>query len=169
MKNTTLRNLAGIATAVTLTVALTGCSNLNSVLNTAQDAQRDEPGGAITEAADADVFSLQVGDCFDYEALSSSTDIETVPTVPCSDPHDGEIYAEAELTDDQFAQGDAFYDDFCLTEFTSFIGKSYDESTLDRSYFYPSPQSWATGDRALQCIVLHPDNTFTGSMKGSQL
>lgn len=168
MKNTNLRTIAGIATAVTLTVALTGCSNLNSLLNATQDAQR-EPGGQITEAADADVFSLQVGDCFDYEALSSSTDIESVPTVPCSDPHDGEIYAEADLTDDQFAQGDAFYDEFCLNEFTTFIGKPYDESTLDRSYFYPSPQSWAMGDKKLQCIVLHPDNTFTGSMKGSQL
>lgn len=170
MKNTTLRTLAGPAVVVALAATLTGCSGLNSLLNRAEDAQRDEPGGEITASADADVFSLQVGDCLDYAALSSTaTEVASVPTVPCGDPHDAEIYSEVKLTDEQFAQGDTFGEEHCRTAFATFIGKSYDESTLDFTYLSPSAESWATGDDVVQCIVIHPDGGVTGTLSASAL
>lgn len=179
MNTRSFRLLTAPALAVALAATLTGCSGLSSVLNSAEAAQRDEPGGEITAAAEADVFSLQVGDCFDSTA-SAAAEVSSVPTVPCGDPHDAEIYAELHLTEEQFKadlaitdSGDretpTTADQFCYDSFTDFVGTSYEESTLDYFPFTPTEGSWAQGDDLVQCVVLHPETTFTGSMRGSGL
>ena len=43
-------------------------------------AQRDEASGEVTAASDADVFSVQVGDCLDMAKIASAAEVETVPT-----------------------------------------------------------------------------------------
>ena len=179
MNTRSLRILTAPALAVALAATLSSCSALDSVLGNAPDAVRDDEG-QITEAAEADVFSLALGDCFDYAAVASATEISSVSTIPCADPHDAEIYAETTLTEEQFTAdleltnaGDTetptFADEFCYQQFTTFVGKSYEESTLEYTLFSPSEEGWAQGDDVVQCIVVHPDGGFTGSMKDSAL
>lgn len=178
MTTRSFRLLTAPLLAVALAATLTGCSALGSALDTAAEPQRDEPGGEITEAAQADAFSLQVGDCIDLAALASATEFDSVPTLPCADPHDGEIYAETTLTEEQFRAdlalaGDTetptHADTFCYEAFPGFVGTSYEESTLDFTAFTPTEGSWAQGDDVVQCVVVHPDGGFTGSMQDSAL
>ncbi|MBO3094558.1 septum formation family protein [Cellulomonas dongxiuzhuiae] len=172
-----LRFLTVPLLAATLAATLTGCGILG---DTAEPAQRDEPGGEITASAEADVFSLQLGDCFDYAALSEATSISSVSTIPCGDPHDAEIYAETTLTEEQFrsdlalteaadATTPTVAEQFCYDAFAGFVGKAYEESTLDYTLFSPSEEGWAQGDDVVQCILLHPDADITGSMRDSAL
>ena len=179
MNTRSLRNLTLPAVAVALAATLSSCSAIDSILGNAPDAVRDETG-AIAEAAEADVFSLALGDCFDYAAVASATEISSVSTIPCAEPHDAEIFAETNLTEEQFEadlelanSGDmetpSFADEFCYQQFSTFVGTSYEESTLDYTLFSPSEEGWAQGDDVVQCILVHPDGGFTGSMKDSGL
>ncbi len=159
-------------TAVALAATLTGCGAIvDSLLgDSPSDAQRDEPGGEITAASDADVFSLQVGDCLDYASQADDEqELFTLPVVPCGEHHDTEIYAEKHLTDEEFATIDTVADEFCYGEFAAYVGTSYEESTLDYSMFTPTDLSWEQGDDVLQCVVVHLDGGLTGSMRGSGL
>ncbi len=83
--------------AVALALTASGCGAILDEISGPADAQRDEPGGEVTEASDADVFSVQVGDCIVSSKLDDADQVESVPVVPCSEPHDAEVYAETEL------------------------------------------------------------------------
>lgn len=145
---------------------LAGASALALTACGPEAAQRDEASGEITASADADVFSLEVGDCLDMEA-ATETEVETLPTVPCGDPHDGEVYAENELTGDEVpADLEDQAGTFCYDAFAPFIGMAYEESTLDFSYLAPTPASWDEGDRAVQCVLLSPE-PVTGTLEGA--
>lgn len=169
MNTRSFRSLTAPLAAVALAAALTGCSALDSLGGGAEPAQRDEPGGEITASAEADVFSLQLGDCLDYAGLSEMDQVESVPTIPCGDPHDAEIYAETTITEDQLADVETIADTFCRDSFTTFIGKTFDESLLGLNYLYPDELTFAEGDDVIQCIVQHPDGGVTGTLKDSAI
>lgn len=115
------------------------------------------------------VFNLKVGDCFDDES-SNSTGVSDVPVVDCADPHDNEVYADTELPDGSYP-GEASIsetgDEFCLNEFEGYVGKDYYESVLRISYFLPSTQSWADGDRLITCYAYQLETKTEGTIKGS--
>lgn len=166
------RSLLAPVAAVALALTLTGCGSiLDAVMGETPDAaQRDEPGGEITAAADADVFSLQVGDCLDYLTESEdTTEFSSLPTIPCAEEHDSEIFAEATLTDEQFAQGEDFFDTWCYDQFEGFVGTVYEDSALYYSYLSPTTEGWDAGDDVLQCLVVHPDGGVTGTLRDSKL
>ncbi|UZN02715.1 septum formation family protein [Cellulomonas sp. S1-8] len=179
MNTRSFRLLAAPVLAVALAATLTGCGSLFG--GDAEPAQRDEPGGEITASADADVFSLQVGDCLDYLALSEdTTEFSSLPTIPCADPHDSEIYAETTLTEEQFQADLALTeagdtetpttaDQFCYDAFAPFVGATYEDSVLDYTYLSPTEESWAQGDDVVQCLVVHPDGGVTGTLKDAAI
>jgi hypothetical protein len=150
--------------AVASVVAVSGCSMLSSG---SDDAKRDEASGEVTESADANVFSIKVGDCLNLAEMSQ-TEVESLPVVPCAEPHDSEVYAEQTLTGDSLpADLDTTTDEFCYTEFSTFLGIAYEESTLEFQVLTPSSASWDAGDRAVQCIVVHPTEQVTGTLQGA--
>ena len=92
-----------------------------------------------------------------------------MPTVPCSEPHDSEIYAAFELTQSAYpgeetTQGKA--DALCLPAFEEFVGEPYLESRFDFAYYYPTEESWASGDREVLCVIYDPVGPVTGSLRG---
>jgi hypothetical protein len=152
--------LGGLAVA---SLALSGCSS-------APDAQRDESSGEITASADANVFTVAVGDCLDLASSQLAEEVSSLPTVPCSDEHDSEIYAETELPEGDYpADIQEQASQFCYDEFAPFVGLSYEESTLDVQPMTPLQDGWEQADdRVIQCIVMSPERV-TGTLEGSAL
>lgn len=135
-------------------------------------ADRDE-SGAIVGAGSIDAFSLQEGDCFD-DSDGFSDQVDSLPGVPCADPHDNEVYAVIPVDLPEFPGDDAMGDlahEKCLTKFTAFVGKEYESSALDIYTLFPSKESWSRqNDREVVCAVYDMElEKLVGSVKGRGL
>lgn len=150
---------AGAAALIAL-AALTACSSSSPV--------RDDDTGEVTEGGSADVFTVHVGDCFND---TSESEVSELPLVPCSEPHDNEVFYEFDLPDGDYP-GDTAIETATTTEcdpvFATFIGTAYEDSELAYSWLSPTEESWdQVGDRAVQCVVYDPSGQTTGTLKGS--
>lgn len=128
--------------------------------------------GEITTAGTVDAFQIQVGDCFDDEAFQS-TGIAEVPGVPCSDPHDNEVYAAFDISGEWPGEErvEQLADEGCYERFSDVVGKSYEESVIAYTTIYPSHGSWKQrDDREVLCVGYHMEfEKLTGSIIGSGL
>ncbi len=119
----------------------------------ADDAERDDDG-RVTEEGRLSVFDLRVGDCLiNVSATGEQRDIEAVP---CSKPHDGEVYTNIKLGGGEFP-GDEFIaskaDRGCSARLRRQAPKSRDEIV----YFVPNKLSWdEKADRTVTCIAQYP-------------
>ena len=158
------KDAVAIAAALcTLTLTLGACSLLGS-----GDAKRD-PSGVATESSKADAFKVKVGDCLEKP---SSSEVKDVTIIPCPQDHDFEAFAATNLQVSA-SPGDAAItqkaEDFCSKEFATFIGKPFDASGLEMTYFFPTSESWKTGDKEIVCLVGAAAGAQTkGSLKGSK-
>jgi len=149
--------LAAVVGALLL-VTLAGCTS---------GAPARDASGKVTAAASANSDSLRVGDCI-ASMSNLGTEVAKLPVLPCSEPHEAEIYAEKSLADAKAAPSEDDAKQFCVPEFETFIGRPYDaESTLQITYMYPSQASWEHGDRKIQCIVYDKNGGITGTLKGA--
>lgn len=142
-------------------VALSGCSLLGNVTNNPIDL---DP----SDGTDTDVFTIKVGDCLNDGG--SSGEVSSVPTIDCAEPHDSEAYASIMIPDGDYPGEDAVLtqaDTECAAEFASYVGIAYEESTLGFAYYYPTAQSWESGDREILCLVYDPAGQVTGSLEGA--
>jgi Septum formation len=153
--------------------ALSGCAAMETLAG-GVEPERDSATGEIVEAAQADAFALRVGDCLNVGGTVTESEetqmINSVPTVPCGDEHDGEVYA-SHLMEDAEYPGDeataATADELCYANFEGFVGMAYEDSALDFTMFYPTAESWELGgDREILCIVVDPEAGVTGSLEG---
>lgn len=143
--------------------------------NVLTEAERDNTGAIVTEGR-VDAFQLRVGDCFDDVASNGAAEvleISEIPGVPCSSPHDNEVYAIYDVTETSFPVGrmDEIAFDGCVGRFEAFVGKDYESSSLDIFTMYPTPESWAQShDREVICAVYDVSLAkLTGSAKGRAL
>ena len=140
-----------------------------AVIGITSAAQRND-AGEITAAGAVDAFEVRVGDCFDDEAFASE-EISEIPAVPCSQPHDNEVYAlfdiPGEWPGDERVEEIAY--DGCLERFAGAIGKSYEDSELDYTVMYPTEGSWnQRNDREVICVGYHMElEKLTGTIRGS--
>ncbi|MBF4461341.1 MULTISPECIES: septum formation family protein [unclassified Rathayibacter] len=157
-----------LAVGAALVLGLTGCSGIASLLG---GETRDEQTGEITEGGTTDVFQLRVGDCLNDELTETATEVTDVPTVPCSEPHAYEVFQNVTMTDaDDYPGSDATTQQAetdCGAAFESFVGASPEESDLDFSYYYPTQESWDSGDRTINCLATDPSGLTAGSLAGS--
>lgn len=144
------------------------------LFNSAMEADRDESGTIVAEGS-LDAFHMRVGDCFDDGSAfaSDNPEIGSVPGVPCSKPHDNEVYAVFDVSAASFPgdQMPAMAQDACMERFEAFVGLDYESSSLDIASLYPSRDSWhQQNDREVICAVYDIDaKKLTGSMKGLRL
>lgn len=157
--NSRLGRALALATISVAGLALAGCSLFGG------SAPGDDP---TPTATDSDVFTITVGDCLNEAALEGT--VSAVPLVDCATPHDSEAYASTAMDDGSFPgavevkkQAEAE----CTTQFNEFVGVNYDASTLTYSYFYPTQDSWAQGDREIVCLIDDPAGQTTGTLKGA--
>lgn len=169
MKTTRARlALAGIV--LTAAAVLSGCSIIDQFLPGSEPV-RDAETGEVTEQNDnADVFAIKVGDCLNTADMAADEEISSVPVVPCSEPHDDEVYHAYYLADGDFPGEDAILadaDSVCVAEFANFIGLPYEESALVYWPMYPTEGSWGDGDREVLCVVYEDGAKVTGSLAGA--
>ena len=131
------------------------------------------PGDSDAEMTpeSADPFAMQVGACFNDTELGVN-EVTEIPAVPCSVPHDNEVYAVFDLAAGPFpgaSQVDAIAGQGCFERFEDAIGRSYDGSELAFLSMYPTEDSWTQiGDREVVCIAYHMAyEKLVGSVLGS--
>lgn len=124
-----------------------------------------------------DVNQLQVGDCIDEPSSTSS--ITDVQHQPCTEPHDGEVFANLTYPGDNNASYPVLttaFDDFvstnCLPLAEQYTGRTQDEigaAGYSYAYFYPTSSSWTeNNDRGVTCYIEKADGTkMTGSVRSS--
>ncbi len=147
-------------------VALSGCTMIGQLTNS---TPRDASGAPTAANTNADVFSIKVGDCLD-DASSTGT-VTTAPIVPCNQPHDSEAYTSVQMKDGAFPGADAVTtqaNETCAAAYPAFIGIPYDDSDLSISYYFPTKESWANGDRQIMCTVYDNGVKTTGTLKNAK-
>lgn len=129
------------------------------------------------EPDDSDVFNLAVGDCI-TDTDMAGTELQTVPTVPCSQPHTFEVYHDFEITTSEFPGQDSqelmdLVSEGCLGDsFGDFVGLDYSSSSLGVMYLSPTQGSWDSGDRLVTCMIYEGEgsgNVTTGTLEGANI
>ncbi len=176
-------------TVVALALALAGCGASGSSAENEEPKPSESSASASAspeaetvadEAAEEEEVSaetveavnLKVGDCMvdDPEA----EEISDVDVLPCTEPHDSEVYAAMDIAAGAYPGEEAvdtMAQDFCLAEFQPYVGTDYSVSALDVGYLTPTPTSWTLGnDREILCTVYRVDGEkLSTSVKDSNV
>jgi hypothetical protein len=149
-----LWQLAGLAAG---TVVLVGLGVSVAMIGTADDGAFAGLGIFVND--------LRVGQCFNQP---KQDEIERVEEVPCSQPHDAEVFAIAPLRGQELpaeAELERLGDQVCTARFRSYVGVAPHDSALDFGWWAPTKEAWASGDRMVVCALEYPDDrTLVGSM-----
>ena len=126
--------------------------------------------GAATEKTDPepdresaegtiDAGDLKVGDCIS-DANSRTGDVTTFKGVKCDKRHDGEVYTIIRLRGGKKAKppSEAFINGKgqrgCRARLRrQATRKQFRDSRLGFKFVYPTPESWAEGDRDITCVA----------------
>jgi len=119
--------------------------------------------------------ALKVGDCYNN---TNTTDvegnaIESHALVECAQPHDEEVFS---VFDYPSASAFPGYEQIgtveqtrCQTDFQTYVGVTWEQSTLVISYDSPDQNTWASGDHAIHCLLADASGSkLTGSARGSK-
>jgi hypothetical protein len=115
------------------------------------------------------VLELEVGSCLMDTTTPIGQDFVNLPVIDCDLPHESEVYAEVVLSGSGFPGVDQVTAEAisaCRIEFAEFVGVDHALSALDFHYYYPTPSSWAVGDRSVFCVVFDPGVLTIGSLAG---
>jgi hypothetical protein len=106
----------------------------------------DELGRRDVNAAASSV----VGTCSRAQGLGEHV------LVPCSRPHDEEVFWVASLDEGDYP-GDTSLDDeangVCTQHFRTYVGRAYEESDLDYDYYAPTEEEWSQGEHRVICVI----------------
>jgi hypothetical protein len=124
--------------------------------------------GALVGAA-----APAVGDCYDGIHPNSALVQSQVKEVPCSGPHDAELYgpfpypnATTYPTDAQFQ---AFAEQECVPAYLSYVGIAISDSAYGAIPVLPDEQQWNGGSHSVRCMIVSLDGSkITGSLKGTK-
>ncbi|WP_052337107.1 septum formation family protein [Nocardioides alkalitolerans] len=163
MKKTAFARVATAGLALTVAAVLGGCGSDD-------EAQRDDTSGEITSSGEADVFTLEVGDCL---LDTDSEQLTDVPAVPCTEAHDTEVFHSFEMPDGDWPGDDAIdtaAQEECLPAFEEFVGLAYEESTLEVGPITPTQDGWEElDDHEVLCLVYDPAGQTEGSLAGAAI
>lgn len=117
--------------------------------------------------------TADVGDCMQLSTMGTSVD--DLPTVECSEPHEGEVFAVQDTDYDgdySLIAVEEAAGELCATEFETYVGTPYAESEIWFTLLLPDATGWGRGDRQIICIAYEPGESgdfamVTGSVKGS--
>ena len=149
-----------VALATLASLALSGCSTI-------APSPQDRPEGGSS----LDVFGIALGACLNDVSIPLGSDVAEVPQVPCTEPHDSELYAILGLEGSVFPGEERIISEGqerCASAFGDFVGIPFANSTLEFRFYYPSASSWSQGDRSIYCVAFDPGLQTTGSLLDAQ-
>ncbi|MFH9613090.1 septum formation family protein [Streptomyces pratensis] len=161
----TSRSARGISAAVALlAIGAVGCAD-------AIDSAKD---GAKKVVRQRSVFSLTPGDCYNPNSAATESEEFSVEIVPCDEAHKGQVVGEFAIEGKSEYPGDSgatkIADERCPVESQKFVTDTWAlPEGVDLFYYYPTSESWATGDRAVSCSYSKESGTFSGSLKDESL
>jgi len=163
----------GIGKLVGGAVAGLGLVGLGYTGLAGQDATTRDDNGAIVESGEVGAFRIQLGDCLNGTTTGL---IESMEGVPCSSPHDVEVYHAFNMAEGSGvypgdeATGEAAADG-CYDAFAGFVGRDYETSKFGFTTLSPSAESWdQIDDREVLCLVANYDETKkTGTAQNTGL
>ena len=127
--------------------------------------------GTIVESGGLGAFQIRVGDCFN-DPDPDAEYVASVEGVPCSVPHDAEVFAEFDAPNATFPGEDELFEQSwwdCLARFEGYVGLAYENSVLDVSAFTQTEAGWDAGEREISCIVFDSrGNKLTASTRGAR-
>ena len=109
------------------------------------------------------VFKLRVGDCV------STRNGQLVTVLPCTAPHEAEVFATFTLPASAWPGTAALRRDAssgCASRLTGYINPQLAIS-LAQSYVYPNKVAWTAGTRTVVCEVRAASGQLTGSVRGA--
>jgi hypothetical protein len=130
----------------------------------------DSPSPAPADGQFVGWWEVEVGDCLAVDQPFYGDDGRLL-VVPCNTPHGEEVYYEYDMTSHDFPgdeDTEAESDEVCEGAFADFVGVPYEDSLLDFFAYWPSEDSWASGDRRVQCMVYEPGSEVTGTLAGAK-
>ncbi|GHG95844.1 DUF4190 domain-containing protein [Streptomyces lanatus] len=125
--------------------------------------------GAATGEGTA--FALDKGNCFDSPTGNLEGEAYDIDEVPCSGPHDGEVFAVVTLPGGAYPGDEEVTrnaDDKCYALQDGYAMDTWAvPDDVDVYYFIPSRQSWRLGDREITCFFggTERDTELTGSLR----
>jgi len=108
------------------------------------------------------VFKLRVGDCV------STPNGQVVSVLPCSAPHEAEVFATFTLPDSAWPgrpRGRAEASSGCASRLTGYLNPQL-ATSLTQSYVFPDSVAWRAGTRTVVCEVRATRGQLTGSVRG---
>ncbi|MEV6307385.1 septum formation family protein [Streptomyces sp. NPDC051840] len=161
----TSRSARGISAAVALlAIGAVGCS----------DAIDSAKAGAKKVVRQRSVFSLDTGDCYNPNSGVTDTEEVSVEVVPCGEAHAGQVVGDFKIEGESAYPGNdgasKIAEQRCPVESGKFISDTWAvPEGVGLFYYYPTKESWATGDRAVSCTYAKESGTFSGSLKNTSL
>ncbi|MYU31724.1 hypothetical protein GTW52_01055 [Streptomyces sp. SID8358] len=157
-----LRSIAAVV--VLLAVGATGCA----------DIVEEAKSGAKKAVRQRSVFSLDTGDCYNPNSGVTDTEEFSVEIVPCNEAHQGQVVGEFKIEGESKYPGEdgatQIADERCPAVAQAFIADTWSvPEGVDLFYYFPTSESWKTGDRAVSCTYAKDKGTFSGSLKSADL
>jgi len=126
-----------------------------------------EPPVTTAPSTAISATELQVGDCLND--LTNSTDVSSLPSVDCAQPHQGEVFAVFDLPPGPYPGADGV-DDLvskgCNARLAEYSPGAPSDDAVGLFSVYPLEQNWERGDREVVCIAKATSGTTTGSIRG---
>ena len=154
--------IAGLVLSGVWVLAITGLV----VVAVASSPDRND-SGQITSGGSVSATALQTGDC--VNDLKDTTSLLSLPAVPCTQAHEGEVFAVFDLPAGPYPGADAVdrqATSQCSDRITAYSPTAGTDGTYNLFLVYPREQDWAGGDREIACVAVSGVGTTTGSIKG---
>lgn len=136
------------------------------VLAVTTRADRDE-SGTVTAGGSVSATALRVGDCI--SELQDATSISSLPAVPCTAAHKGEVFAVFDLPVGPYPGAsavDSLVQSQCNTRLDAYAPSTISNADVGLYYVFPLERNWRAGDREVVCIATSTSGTTTGSIRG---
>jgi Septum formation len=111
------------------------------------------------------VFKLQAGDCV------NTPDGQVVSVLPCSTPHQAEVFAAFSLPGSAWpgtTAVEAAASSGCASRLAGYLNPQLAVS-LAQAYVFPDKVAWTAGTRTVICEVRATSGQLTGSVRGASL
>jgi len=110
-------------------------------------AENAEPGTVRIE-------DLEAGDC--VNGIRGAQEFRRLPTVPCAQPHEAEVFAVFTLAGSAWP-GEAAVRaqaENCVTRLPGYAPAAAVDDKLDVFSLHPTRESWGQGDRLVTCLAV---------------